>query len=111
MIEGVAAQGDRSPATPAIRAIEGQLVDLRVHRDDLTLEVPHDARLLLLGGEPLGEPLYMWWNFVGRSRDEIAQASRDWAEYVQTGARSGSGTARFDRVTSSLAPIPAPALI
>jgi quercetin 2,3-dioxygenase len=53
----------------------------------------------------------MWWNFVGRSRDEIAQASQDWAEYVETGARSAGSTARFDRVHSRLAPIPAPALI
>lgn len=92
-------------------AHEGQLVDLRAHPGEMTLRVTDDARILILGGEPLGEPLYMWWNFVGRSREEIAQASRDWSTYVQTGARSASGTARFDRVASSLAPIPAPALV
>lgn len=27
---------------------------------------------LLIGGEPLGEQIVMWWNFVGRSHDEIA---------------------------------------
>jgi redox-sensitive bicupin YhaK (pirin superfamily) len=115
VIEGAtAATQDVHSSTPRARAIpagEGQLVDLRVHHDELTIEVPHSARLLLLGGEPLGEPLYMWWNFVGRSREEIAQASSDWAEYVETGARSDFGTARFDRVTSTLAPIPAPALL
>ncbi len=26
---------------------------------------------LLLGGEPLGEQILMWWNFVGRSHEEI----------------------------------------
>ena len=67
--------------------------------------------MLILGGEPLGEPLYMWWNFVGRSREEIAQAAQDWAAYVGTGARATEGTERFMRVTSTLAPIPAPALI
>ncbi len=36
------------------------------------------ARLLLIGGEPLGEQIVMWWNFVGRSHDEIAQARADW---------------------------------
>lgn len=30
------------------------------------------ARLLLIGGEPLGERIVMWWNFVGRSHEEIA---------------------------------------
>ncbi len=30
-----------------------------------------DARLVLLGGEPFGEQIVMWWNFVGRSHDEV----------------------------------------
>ena len=91
-------------------AREGQLVDLRVHGSEMTLEVGDAARVLILGGEPLGEPLYMWWNFVGRSREEIAQAAQDWAAYVETGARASEGTERFTRVSSTLAPIPAPAL-
>ena len=99
-----------APST-SIPAHEGQLVDLRVHADEISLEVPRTARVLLLGGEPLGEPLYMWWNFVGRSRDEIAQATRDWSAYVEMGARSIDGTERFDRVASTLAPIAAPALV
>lgn len=90
---------------------EGQLLDLRQHGGEMRLRVTHHARLLLLGGEPLGEPLYMWWNFVGRSREEIAQAAQDWAEYAAAGARSTTGTERFARVPSTLAPIAAPALI
>jgi hypothetical protein len=31
------------------------------------------ARVMLIGGEPFTEPLLMWWNFVGRSHDEIVQ--------------------------------------
>ena len=27
---------------------------------------------LLIGGEPLGEQIVMWWNFVGRSHEEVA---------------------------------------
>ena len=95
----------------AIPARESQLVDLRAHGGEMALDVTHAAHVLILGGEPLGEPLYMWWNFVGRSRGEIAQASQDWAAYVETGARSPADTERFTRVTSTLAPIPAPALI
>ena len=92
-------------------AREGQLVDLRAHGEEITLAVGETTRLLILGGEPLGEPLYMWWNFVGRSREEIAQAAQDWAAYVETGARATEGTERFTRVASTLAPIAAPALI
>ena len=92
-------------------AREGQLVDLRAHGDAMTLAVGDAARVLILGGEPLGEPLYMWWNFVGRSREEIAQAAQDWAAYVETGAHATEGTERFTRVASTLAPIAAPALV
>src|SRR5699024_11273729 len=30
-----------------------------------------DFRAMLLGGEPLGEGILMWWNFVGRTHEEI----------------------------------------
>lgn len=34
------------------------------------------ARLLLLGGVPLGEQIVMWWNFIGRDHDEIVEFRR-----------------------------------
>ena len=36
------------------------------------------ATLLLLGGEPFGERILMWWNFIGRTHEDIAQARREW---------------------------------
>jgi hypothetical protein len=36
------------------------------------------ARFLFLGGESLGEPIEMWWNFVARSKEEITAAWRAW---------------------------------
>ncbi|WP_066372325.1 pirin family protein [Herbidospora mongoliensis] len=39
-----------------------------------------DARLLLLGGEPFEERIVMWWNFVGRSHEEIVEFRRTWAD-------------------------------
>ncbi|WP_372699546.1 pirin family protein [Arthrobacter sp. JSM 101049] len=55
----------------------------------ITLE-GHDggARLLLIGGEPLGEQIVMWWNFVGRSHEEIVEYRRAWQEEI--GAPVGS---------------------
>lgn len=32
--------------------------------DKLRLKLAAGSRLLLLGGEPFGEPIVMWWNFV-----------------------------------------------
>ena len=45
------------------------------------------ARALLLGGPPFGEELVMWWNFVGRSHDDIVAYRRMW-EDKRPGVRS-----------------------
>ncbi|AXE89651.1 Quercetin 2,3-dioxygenase [Streptomyces sp. Go-475] len=44
----------------------------------LTNESDHTARTVLLGGTPFGEQIVMWWNFVGRSHQEIVRAREDW---------------------------------
>ena len=36
------------------------------------------ARVMLLGGETLNEPRYIWWNFVSSSKERIEQAKREW---------------------------------
>jgi hypothetical protein len=38
------------------------------------------ARVLLLGGTPFTEQLVMWWNFVGRSHDDIAGYRQQWED-------------------------------
>ena len=38
------------------------------------------ARLMLLGGETLEGPRYIWWNFVASSKDRIEAAKAAWAE-------------------------------
>jgi quercetin 2,3-dioxygenase len=43
------------------------------------------ARMVLLGGPPFEERIVMWWNFVGRTHEDIAQAREDW----MTGSRFG----------------------
>lgn len=57
------------------------------------------ARVLVLGGKPLGEPIEMWWNFVARSKDEMTAAWRAWQSHDEE---------RFGAVPSSLARIDAP---
>jgi len=55
------------------------LAYLPVGRDRLRLEAgATPVRLLLIGGEPLGERIVMWWNFVGRDHDEIAAFRAAW---------------------------------
>jgi redox-sensitive bicupin YhaK (pirin superfamily) len=38
------------------------------------------GRILLLGGTPFTEQLLMWWNFVGRSHDEIVAYRQLWED-------------------------------
>jgi quercetin 2,3-dioxygenase len=64
----------------------------------LHLANPTDAaaRIVLLGGEPLGENLVMWWNFVGRTHEEIAHYRDQWqAESERFGRVDGYPGARL----------------
>ena len=65
-------------------------------------------RALLIGGEPLGEQIVMWWNFVGRSHDEIVAFREQWqAEVIGGATRAG----RFGAVDGyDGRPLPAPEL-
>jgi hypothetical protein len=66
------------------------------------------ARVLLLGGEPFREEVVMWWNFIGRSHEEVLAAREEW----ESGA-DGSVAGAFGRVegySGEAARIPAPAL-
>jgi redox-sensitive bicupin YhaK (pirin superfamily) len=66
------------------------------------------TRLLLLGGPPFGERIVMWWNFVGRSHDEVVAFRDQWQAQVDGGVlREG----RYGvPVGDDRPPIPAPAL-
>ena len=79
------------------RRIEpGQLAYLGAGRDECPIEVHADTRAVLLGGVPFDEPILMWWNFVGRDRQEMEEAYRHWSE----------DDGWFGRVSSQLARIP-----
>ncbi len=43
----------------------------------LALRAEQDSRVMIIGGEPLGER-HVWWNFVSSSRERIEQAKDDW---------------------------------
>lgn len=50
-----------------------------------TLRIANDggepARLVLVGGAPFAEEVVMWWNFLGRSTEEIAQYREEWQNH------------------------------
>lgn len=91
---------DRSLKVHDVIVEPGSLALVPQGWDELPISVDGgDARLLVLGGEPLGEPIQMWWNFVARTKDEITDAWRAW---------QGHDTERFAAVPSDLPRIEAP---
>jgi redox-sensitive bicupin YhaK (pirin superfamily) len=70
-------------------------------RTTLSLSSRAGARLLLIGGEPLGEQLVMWWNFVGRSHDDIAAARAQWQREAIDGADVSSASGATDGADTS----------
>ncbi len=49
---------------------------------ELRLEALTPSRIMILGGDPLSEPRFIWWNFVSSSQERIEQAKADWANGV-----------------------------
>jgi redox-sensitive bicupin YhaK (pirin superfamily) len=48
--------------------------------DRISILAETNARLMLLGGEPMDGPRFIWWNFVSSSKERIAAAKNDWRE-------------------------------
>lgn len=66
--------------------------------DHLRLTNPTDrpARIMLLGGEPFDEGIVMWWNFIGRSHEDILRLRQEWNEAPED---------RFGRVSGYRGPV------
>jgi redox-sensitive bicupin YhaK (pirin superfamily) len=67
----------------------GTLLYLGCGRTELTVTLAKNARVFLIGGEPFGEEILVWWNFVGRTRDEIVDATNDWEHHRRFGEVHG----------------------
>jgi predicted GNAT family acetyltransferase len=89
-------------------------------RDRVRLENPSSARLrvLILGGPPFTEEITMWWNFVGRSHEEIVAFREAWNAQIGAPAAAVSPEAAHDGapfgsvvgLTEGEAALPAPPL-
>lgn len=54
------------------------LLYLGLGREAIEVSSTGGATVFLIGGEPFEAEIVMWWNFVGRTHDEIAVAREDW---------------------------------
>jgi quercetin 2,3-dioxygenase len=88
-------------------SVEGQPLEdrhlyyLGTSRSSVSFNSRKGCRVLLIGGPPFPETVLMWWNFVARTPEEIAQARTDWEEHR-----------RFGEVTAYVGPrLDAPPLV
>jgi redox-sensitive bicupin YhaK (pirin superfamily) len=88
LVSGTVAIGDQ-----AFEA--GQMMVLKPGAE-IVLTATAASRLMLLGGEPLEGPRYIWWNFVSSSKERLEVAKADW----QAG--------RFGAVPGESDPLPLP---
>jgi redox-sensitive bicupin YhaK (pirin superfamily) len=77
------------------RAVAAQTLAVLPAGRPVRLRAEAGARLVLVGGEPLGHR-FLWWNFVSSRRERMAQAADDWAAQ------------RFDAVPGEIEFIPLP---
>ncbi|WP_127473752.1 pirin family protein [Microbacterium sulfonylureivorans] len=73
----------------AATAVDSEhLLYLGIGREGVEVSSESGATLFLLGGEPFEDDIVMWWNFVGRTHEDIVEARDAWE----------AGGERFGRV-------------
>ena len=78
---------------------EGSLHYIPCGSEVVSISASKNSRIMLLGGEPFEEAIVMWWNFIGRTHDEIVEMRDAWE----------NGLPRFAHFEDKLdARIPAP---
>jgi len=75
-------------------------------RDEVEVSTTEGALLFVLGGEPFEDEIVMWWNFAGRTHEEIVAAREAW----EAESSAGAATTRFGAVGGHDVRIPAPPL-
>lgn len=70
----VVAGGVRIDGVP----LSPQTMQVLAAGDEPMVSADTDARVVLIGGDPLG-PRHVWWNFVSSRKERIQQAADDWA--------------------------------
>ncbi|MDD7965169.1 pirin family protein [Actinomycetospora lemnae] len=101
---------DRGRVTLQGQPLErGELGVLPPGRTTVEVGADEDARVVLLGGPPFGEEIVMWWNFVGRSHEEIVAFRAAW-EAGDERFGEVEGYVGRDGRRGAAARLPAPAL-
>jgi redox-sensitive bicupin YhaK (pirin superfamily) len=88
-VDGAVAVTTGIPSSdPIVEVDRHHLLYLGRGRDRVEIAAAGSATVFVLGGEPFEDEIVMWWNFVGRSHEEIVDAREAWE----------AGAPRFGRV-------------
>jgi redox-sensitive bicupin YhaK (pirin superfamily) len=79
----------------------GHLGYLSPGRDELVVEAQAATRALVVGGIPFPSPIFMWWNFVARTREEAEAAGAAWNGRDE---RFGEVDSTLDRIAAPVPP-------
>ena len=63
---------------------QDNMIVLDVGVPQVNLSVGSNSRIILVGGEPFESPILLWWNFVGRTQEELAIAREQWVNQDTT---------------------------
>ena len=56
----------------------GSLHYLSVGHERVEIKTAGESRLVMFGGRPFEEEILMWWNFIGRTHEEIVEMREAW---------------------------------
>jgi redox-sensitive bicupin YhaK (pirin superfamily) len=73
----------------------GHLAYLDPGRDECRFSTRGPSKAMLVGGVPFAERVFMWWNFVARTQDEIADM---WLRWAAGDERFGDVASPFPRI-------------
>ena len=60
---------------------DDNMVILEPGLSQVKVDIHAGRRILLLGGEPFESPILLWWNFVGRTQEELNTAREQWINH------------------------------
>jgi hypothetical protein len=96
-----------APVIDGHPVVRSELGYLDAGRDTLTISSGDEpVRALLIGGEPLGESIVMWWNFIGRTHEEIVAYRERWQLEVIGGADADGQFGHVDGYPGTALPAP-----
>jgi hypothetical protein len=70
--------GSESAVINGMKVEKDELLYLAPGIDRVSIDSAKDSTIILIGGKPFPEKFVMWWNFIGRSHEEIVEMRNSW---------------------------------